>query len=112
MPPEAKKYLSDIQQSGDLILSFTADKSFADYENDVLLRSGVERQFEIIGEALAQLAKADPELARQVPEHRQIIDFRNILIHGYSDIDNTLVWDAIASALPRLLRIVSRLLED
>jgi uncharacterized protein with HEPN domain len=56
MDLEAKKYLSDIAKSAGLIESFTDRKDLADYESDAMLRSAVERQFEIIGEALVHLA--------------------------------------------------------
>src|SRR3990170_8908376 len=83
MQLEAKKYLYDISEAGRLIASFTQDKAFADYERDAMLRSAVERQFEIIGEALAQLARLEQGLAERISDHRRIIAFRNILIHGY-----------------------------
>jgi uncharacterized protein with HEPN domain len=57
MRREAKKYLYDIQQAAELIAGFTAGKTLADYEGDAMLRSAAERQFEIAGEALAQLAR-------------------------------------------------------
>jgi uncharacterized protein with HEPN domain len=60
MPPrEAKKLLYDMQQAAMAIAEFTAGKTLDDYRTDRMLRSAVERQFEIIGEALAQLTKAD-----------------------------------------------------
>ena len=60
---EIKKYLYDIQYAIGLLKEFTGDKKFADYERDTMMRSAVERQFEIIGEAMSQLAKLDPALA-------------------------------------------------
>lgn len=58
-PLEVRKYLLDITAAIALLKSFTAGKSLADYKADALLRAGVERQFEIIGEALAQAARRD-----------------------------------------------------
>ena len=65
-----------------------------------MLRSAVERQFEIIGEALAKLAKLDPVLAASLTDHRRITAFRNILVHGYADADDRLVWDVVETKLP------------
>ncbi len=58
-----------------------------------MLRAAVEREFEIIGEALAQLSKLDAALVARISDYRRIIAFRNILIHGYADVDDQLVWD-------------------
>ena len=69
-----------------------------------MLRAAVERQFEIVGEALVQLAKLDEKLAARISEHRRIIAFRNILIHGYADVDDRLVWDVVETKLPVLRR--------
>jgi len=102
MPPEAKKYLYDIAQAAELITQFTAGKTFSDYVNDPMLRAAVERKFEIIGEALVQLSKRDPASAAQISEYRRIIAFRNILIHGYADVDDRLVWDIVESKLAAL----------
>jgi uncharacterized protein with HEPN domain len=77
-----------------------------------MLRSAVERQFEIIGEALAKLAKIDQETATLISEHRRIIAFRNILIHGYAQIDDRLVWGVLDSKLPALSQEVKKLLEE
>ena len=58
-------------------------------------RAVVERQLEIIGEALAQLVKSDAQVAERFSENRRIIALRNIPIHGYSDVDDWLVWDVV-----------------
>jgi uncharacterized protein with HEPN domain len=93
---EAKKYLYDIQHAAE----FARGKAFIDYQADAMLRSAIERQFEIIGEALARLSKLDEGLAAQISQHRRIIAFRNILIHGYADVDDRLVWDVLETKLP------------
>ncbi len=112
MPLEAKKYLYDIVAAAELILHFTEGKTLEQYEADALLRSAVERQFEIVGEALAQLARLDPVLASQITDYRRIIAFRNLLIHGYAQVDNRLVWDIVRSKLPVLHQEVKELLEQ
>lgn len=109
---EAKKYLYDIQQAAGLIASFTEGKTLADYEGDAMLRAAVERQFEIIGEALARMARLEEPLAERISDYRRIIAFRNILIHGYAEIDHRIVWDIIESKLPTLCREVAALLEE
>jgi uncharacterized protein with HEPN domain len=85
---------------------------FARYAADALLRSAVERQLEIIGEALAQLARRDPALAGRINEHARIIAFRNILIHGYAGVDSRIVWDVVTTKLSNLRREVEGLLRE
>ena len=109
---ESKKYLFDILQAAKNLDQFSHDKAFSHYETDALLRSAVERQFEIIGEALRRLAKEDPETAARVAEYERIISFRNILVHGYAEIDDRLVWDILQSKLPNLLEQVESRLDD
>ena len=112
MRPEARKYLYDIWRAAELLTEFTADKAFADYERDAMLRAAVERQFGVIGEATAKLAKVDQALATRIADYRRIIAFRNILIHGYADVDDRLVWDVVEAKLPALRRNVEVLLSE
>ncbi len=109
---EAKKYLYDVHQAAQLIASFTAGKTLAAYEDDAMLRAAVERQFEIIGQALVQLARLDAPLAAPITDYRRIVAFRNILIHGYAEVDHRIVWDIVESKLPTLRREVAALLEE
>ncbi len=76
-----------------------------------MLRSAVERQFEIIGEALNQLLKIAPGTAGEISDYQHIIAFRNILIHGYAEIDNRLVWGVVESKVSILIDEVESLLK-
>jgi uncharacterized protein with HEPN domain len=109
---ESKKYLYDMARAAELALAFVRDKSFADYEADPMLRSAVERQLEIVGEALAQLARIDPVVASQIGEYQRIIAFRNILIHGYAEIDHRIVWNVFELKLPVVLQQARSLLDE
>lgn len=110
MPREAKAYLHDMRQAAALIAEFTEGLGFEAYAADAMVRAAVERQFEIIGEALGQLAKLEPEIADRISEHRRIIAFRNILVHGYAGVDDMLVWDMVVTRLADLRREVAALL--
>jgi uncharacterized protein with HEPN domain len=111
MQLEAKKLLEDIRQACEEILAFTEGKTFQDYKQEKLLRSGVERQFEIIGEALNRLNKTAPDVANQVSHNKRIISFRNILIHGYDVVEDAVVWDIVSKALPLLNSQIVKLLD-
>ncbi len=112
MQPESRKFLFDIQTSAKNLGDFTRGKSFNDYASDPMLRSAVERQFEIVGEALSQLAKTDQETVSRISDWRRIVDFRNVLAHGYAVVDDRLVWDVLQSKLPTLEREVAALLDN
>jgi uncharacterized protein with HEPN domain len=105
-------YLYDLVTAARLVLQFVHGKSFGEYQDDPLLRSAVERRLQIIGEALARLAQTAPEIAHQFPEHRRIIGFRNILVHGYAQVDNRLVWDIVHTRLPSLLETAASILDQ
>ncbi|CUA93990.1 HepT-like ribonuclease domain-containing protein [Thiomonas bhubaneswarensis] len=110
MHADSRKLLWDAQQAAERIARFTVGKGFADYEADEFLRSAVERQFEIIGEALNHLARVDPQLAGRIVELPRIVAFRNVLIHGYATVDNRLVWGVVETSLGPLRDTLANLL--
>ena len=112
MRRDLRVYLWDALTAADHIIDFTRGKIGEDYKDDLLLRSAVERQFEIIGEALNQLTRVSPDLATQVPELARIIVFQNIIVHGYAIVDNDIVWGVVQDDLPVLRDALQRLLDD
>lgn len=100
----------DILEAAKAIKGFVAGKSFKDYSADELLRSGVERKFEIIGEALNRISKIAPDVLNRIRGQRDIVSFRNILAHGYDTIDDRIVWGIIEENLGLLLTDIKKIL--
>jgi uncharacterized protein with HEPN domain len=112
MEDEILKHLRDIKDAALAIRQFVWGKSFQDYSRDELLRSGVERKFEIIGEALNRIKQCASSILDNIREHRSIVSFRNILIHGYDTIDNRIVWGVIQEELDNLLEDATELMGE
>lgn len=110
MGRDPRAFLWDVRAAADKIATFVQGKSADEFVRDELTSSAVERQLEIIGEALGQLAKADPAIAARIPDLSQIVALRNILIHGYVIVKRDLVWRTIHEDLPRLREVVDGLL--
>lgn len=101
----------DAREAVRLILEFTQGKSFTDYVREPMLRSAVERQLEIVGEALNRLSRVDPEVAARLQDLPRIVAFRNILIHGYAEIDDETVWGVVQDQLSPLDRALQGISE-
>ena len=112
MEDQILKHLYDVREAARAIARFVHGKAFEDYQQEELLRSGVERKFEIIGEALNRLGQEAPDILDQFREYRGIISFRNHLAHGYDTIDDRIVWSIIEDDLDSLLEDVERLIPD
>ena len=112
MQPEIRKFLYDIRSACEALTQFTNGRSLNDYQADLLLRAGVERELMIIGEALNQALRSAPTLAEKITRSREIINFRNIIVHGYSTIENETVWGILQNDLPRLYKEVQTLLAE
>lgn len=112
MRPEASKLLGDIRDAGGFILQIHQGATLTQYRENRILRNATERNFEIIGEAINRLVRADPDTSALLGEVRVIIAFRNILAHGYDYIDHEIVFDVIQTKLPVLLTRVDELLKN
>ncbi|MBF0289339.1 MAG: DUF86 domain-containing protein [SAR324 cluster bacterium] len=109
---ETKKHLYDIQQAIVDIEKFVESKDYVEFAQDRLLQAGVERKFEIIGEALNRIKKSDTETVERIHDFKKIISFRNVISHGYDVVDTEIVWDAINENLNRLKLEVEKLLNS
>ncbi len=111
MRPDAAALLWDARRAAQFILAFVTGKTWPDYQADIMLRSAVERQFEIIGESLNRLSRADPLTAAGVEDLPRIVAFRNVLVHGYATIDDALVWEVATTRTDPLIAALNRLLD-
>ena len=112
MKDEILAHLHDILQAGRAIKEFIVGRTFEEYAADELFRSAVERKFEVMGEAINRIKRDDPEILAQIRNYRNIISFRNILIHGYDAIDDRIVWGVIEEDLDSLIEDVNGLLQQ
>ena len=112
MPPEAKKMLVDILEAADLVFVFLLQRTRSDFESDVQLRSAVQWQLVIVGEAMTRLRRSYPHVAARVSEYGKIIAFRNQILHGYDAIRNAITWKVIEEKLPVLREEVLALLAE
>lgn len=111
MAPDAITLLWDALKAARLAMAFVQGQDFEQYIADAMRRSAVERQLEIVGEALNQLRKLDGHTAAAIPELNRAIGMRNILIHGYAAVNNRLVWDVATGHLAPLALRLQQLLD-
>ena len=98
MKDEARKWLLDLLAAAEEIEAFVGDASYESYQMDTKTQRAVEMDFLIIGEILIRIRNMDESIS----SHVDIIGFRNLLAHGYDQIDNRIVWNAIVRYLPLL----------
>ena len=109
MTEKSRKYLFDIILAIELIEEFTNEvNDFNKYDTDRKTQSAVERQLAIVGEALNQFRKLEPNI--QIENDKQIIAFRNRLVHAYDSLDNSMVWLILKKHIEPLKREISHLL--
>lgn len=111
MKPEILIWLEDIDRSITEIYEFLPNKKdFLFFENDLKTRKAVERNLEIIGEALNRILRVDPEIS--ITDSRKIVDTRNRIIHGYDSVTADILWLIISKPLPILHKDVKNLLSQ
>jgi len=111
MKREIKKHLFDIKTSIESINEYLGgNMNFSEYQENKLLRRGVEREIEIIGEAMNRILKLDPTF--KIQNARQIVDTRNWVIHGYDTVDDVVIWGIVSKHLPKLQMEIEDLLEN
>ena len=108
MENKVKKYAFDILESLNAIQKYTKGLSYEDFAADRMLRKAVEREFEIIGEAMNRINKIDPDVP--VSNKRAIINMRNKVIHGYDMVEDIVVWSTI-DKLPQLKKEIQKILQ-
>ncbi len=98
-------YLGHIRDAIEKIESYTGDVSYEQFLSNSMIIDAVVRQLEIIGEASNNLSEDFRKNYAQVP-FRDIIDMRNILIHGYAGVNDKIVWDTCKKNLPDLKKFI------
>jgi len=104
-------YLEDIEYYAAAAVRFISTYSLEQYLTDEKTRAAVERVLEICGEAMNNLYKVAPTIAEGIPHTRDIIGFRNILAHGYVELDHNKVYDIAVKHVPELLSEVQKALK-
>lgn len=107
---EVATLLLDVVNACTTIEEILVSRTFDDYRGDVVVRNAVERLLITVGEALRAAVRLEPALVEPIPDIRQIIDFRNLLVHGYQKLEDAVVWEIVHTDLPRLASTVRTLL--
>jgi len=112
MEPNHLKWLYDINLAIEEIESFLEDNgnTFEAYKNNLLLKKAIERNLEIIGEAVNRIVKQYPEIT--IENARSIIGLRNFIIHSYDNITDETIWAIIINHMPKLKQEVIKFLKE
>jgi uncharacterized protein with HEPN domain len=105
------KWLLDVQVSAEAIQRYLGEEpKFEDFLSDRMMRKAVEREFEIIGEAVNRILRQEPDIA--ISNARKIVDFRNHISHVYDNVSEEIMWGIIINYLPELHREVLALIDE
>ena len=112
MNEKVLKSLYDIKFAIEELNSFFVGRGrrFEDYSTDILLKRAVERNLEIIGEAMNLILRENPDI--EIDNARKIIGLRNQIIHGYDSVSDENIWGIVVVHLPKLKKEVDFLIGD
>lgn len=112
MRREAGAHLWDAAEAAKLVHEFASGNTESKFNSDLILRSAIERQMEILGEALKRLRRDDADTAARVPGLDRIVGMRNVLAYEYGDIDYEILWRATTTEIPTLIPILNQLVDE
>lgn len=111
MEPEILTWLTDIRQAIGEIQSFLPEKRiFSEFRQDIKTKRAIERNIEIIGEAVNRILKKDPDFP--ITQARRIVDTRNRIIHGYDSVSDEIIWAIVIREIPALELEIAQLLRE
>lgn len=111
MEKEVQTWLEDIKQSIDEIEEFLPERrDFFEFKKDLKTRKAIERNIEIIGEAVNRILNVNPEI--KITNARKIVDTRNRIIHGYDTVSEDIIWAIVMNDLKKLRQEIVNLLEE
>lgn len=112
MRPDTPAYLWDAREAASRALLIVAEHSEQDYLADWIRQAAVERQIEIIGEALNRVRRSDEGVALCIPDLDMIVATRNVIVHQYDDVDHRRVWAMLKNDVPSLVGALDALLAE
>jgi uncharacterized protein with HEPN domain len=102
-----REYLLDILESARLVCGYLRDKTEQEFLDDVQCQDSVIRRLEVIGEAARRISDEGRAALPDLP-WKAMIGMRNVMIHGYDDVDLAVVWNTVKDDLPKLVEALER----
>jgi uncharacterized protein with HEPN domain len=109
MQPKILKFLLDIQsviQEIETVKTKT-NNNFIAFQSDIILQRAVERELEIIGEAIRKIIEIDPTI--NITSSKNIIGLRNIISHAYDSVEPEMIWGIIQNNIPLLAEEINKI---
>ena len=111
MTEEIKSWLIDMEKAMEEIEAFLPEeRNFKVFQKDLKTKRAIERNIEIIGEAMSRVLKKDPSI--EITNSRKIVDTRNRIIHGYDQVSDEILWGIVNRSLPVLKEEIKKLNKD